>query len=128
MFRDASGITGGGVAGWSWDFGDGNSTISIEKNPKYRFLSPGVYNVCLIVKATNGSEDKKCKMVPVYSVPEANFTYSSVGCIGDTIRFVDMSTISHSNIIQRTWKFGDGSGSNVQNPYKIYRNAGSYDN
>jgi formylglycine-generating enzyme required for sulfatase activity len=40
------------VTGWSWAFGDGQS--STDKNPTHIYTSPGVYTVSLTVTSSNG--------------------------------------------------------------------------
>jgi len=45
---------------WHWDFGDGSS--STEINPFHLYDSIGVYNICLIVSNSNGS-DTLCRVL-----------------------------------------------------------------
>ncbi len=48
--------------GWSWDFGDGNS--SDEQNPEHTYAESGTYTVCLT--ASNGAgSDESCEEVDV---------------------------------------------------------------
>ncbi len=47
---------------WSWDFGDGNT--SADQNPQHTFATSGMYNVCLAVFNTVGS-DTLCQTVNV---------------------------------------------------------------
>jgi len=55
-FTDVSNGTGGNLS-YSWDFGDGAGTSS-DQNPTYAFPSSGLYNVCLTVSDTCGSNTK----------------------------------------------------------------------
>lgn len=50
--------------GWSWDFGDGGS--SLAQNPTYTYATPGVYNVCLTVHDTCGT-NTSCQALNVTS-------------------------------------------------------------
>lgn len=40
-------ISTGNANHWYWQFGDGS--VSIEENPVHRYLSPGNYDVCLVI-------------------------------------------------------------------------------
>ncbi|MCU0439972.1 MAG: PKD domain-containing protein [Raineya sp.] len=59
QFTDMTTILTGGepVSNWSWDFGDGGS--SILQNPSHMYTSPGVYNVTLSVQ-TNLNPNLSC--------------------------------------------------------------------
>ena len=46
----------GHITSWSWDFGDGNT--SIAQNPSYTYASAGTYNVRLTVIGPGGSDTK----------------------------------------------------------------------
>ncbi|HLF16501.1 MAG TPA: PKD domain-containing protein, partial [Candidatus Thermoplasmatota archaeon] len=45
-------VTGTTVAAWSWDFGDGGS--SVEPTPSHTYAEPGAYTITLDVTASNG--------------------------------------------------------------------------
>lgn len=66
-FSDESQINNGSLLSWNWDFGDG--ATSQEKSPQHYFTEPGVYKVCLTIKAqTNtGMSCTKtyCEMITV---------------------------------------------------------------
>lgn len=47
-------------------------------------------------------------------------------CVGDQLSFTDLSTQGTTPIVQWTWDFGDGNGSNNQNPTHVYSLAGTY--
>ena len=46
-FTDASTDADGAVAGWAWDFGDGNT--STLQNPSHTYAGAGTYSVTLTV-------------------------------------------------------------------------------
>lgn len=46
---------------WSWDFDDGNSSVS--EDPGYTYSTGGTYNVCLTVTDAFGCVDSTCKSV-----------------------------------------------------------------
>ena len=105
---------------WSWDFGDGNT--SIGQNPVHTYAADGTYNVCLI--ASNAcSSDTTCMNVIVSAATcnaaVAGFTSAPSGL---TVNFTDTST----DPTGWAWDFGDGNTSSVQNPVNIYATAGTY--
>lgn len=52
-FTDNSTVTGGSIAAWDWDFGDGTAHSNLE-NPLHTYTNQGLYNVVLNVTASNG--------------------------------------------------------------------------
>lgn len=54
-FTDNSTVTGGSIAAWDWDFGDGTTHSNIE-NPLHSYAAQGLYNVVLKVTASNTCE------------------------------------------------------------------------
>jgi PKD repeat protein len=131
------------IVAYTWNFGDGTS--SNLKNPTHVYAS-GTYqaNVCLTVKNQLNITGTVCKLITVRSAKSCSaefvFDYSkdSIGS-GYTFHFIDMSS---PNVIGRTWSFGDGTFSSLQNPshtynivpgatmeasLKIYTSTGCYD-
>ena len=49
--------------GWTWDFGDGNS--SSEQNPQYRYLLPRDYSVTLTVQDNLGEQNSTTQLLAV---------------------------------------------------------------
>ena len=77
------------ITNWSWDFGDGNS--SIEQNPVHTYTEAGTYNVSLTVSDEIGLSNLSIQDVTVTAVlvgPTANFTHSGSYL---TIQFTDAS-------------------------------------
>lgn len=60
---------------------------------------------------------------PANDPPEASFTYLADGL---TVGFTDTSTDSDGSIAGRSWSFGDGGTSTVQNPSHTYAADGAY--
>ncbi len=52
------------AAVWNWDFGNGLGS-STTQNPDYIYLTPGVYNVTMIIQDDIGCADTISKLVPV---------------------------------------------------------------
>ncbi|UCH13395.1 MAG: PKD domain-containing protein, partial [Bacteroidales bacterium] len=111
-----------------WDFGD--STFSQEANPVHIF-SHGrpVYDVCHEVFLDDMVEHH-CEVVEITQSPlfcEADFRFeenTEVACVCPGVfNFYDQST---GDIKSWKWDFGDGNGSEEQNPEHIYDIAGIY--
>ncbi len=117
----------GGSLSYLWDFGD--NTTSVQFNPCHTYLSVGDYTVSLIGTDTSGCADTLIRTLYIHVTdPQANFiadsTYSS--CPPLPVNFTSTSTgIDASTTYE--WLFGDGSNSNVQNPFHIYNIPGFYD-
>ena len=113
----------GTVVGWSWDFGDGNS--STVQHPVHTYTVAGTYTVTLIISDGSSCEDTIQHNVLVWPNPVADFTTSPV-CVGYITDFFDQSTANADSLIGWAWDFGDGGTSTVQNPTHIYANGGLY--
>ncbi|MCE9540763.1 MAG: PKD domain-containing protein, partial [Bacteroidetes bacterium] len=129
IFNDSSTVLNGTVAARSWNFGDG-TPLSTAQDPIHIYVSPGTYNVTLIVTSNNSCKDTIVKSVVVHPLPTALFSSLNV-CDGTTVQFNNSSTIPTNptnDVIQFwTWDFDDGSPFNIsQNTSHLYTAAGSY--
>ncbi len=59
----------------------------------------------------------------VNTPPNADFSTTIDGL---TVTFNDLSSDAENNIVSTDWDFGDGNGSNQQNPIHTYASEGSY--
>jgi PKD repeat protein len=66
MFQDSSESIISDINSWSWDFGDG--TTSIEPNPSHQYHNSGKYTVTLNVTNNNGSQSTVTKRITVPNV------------------------------------------------------------
>ncbi|WP_282135758.1 PKD domain-containing protein [Seonamhaeicola maritimus] len=66
-FTDTSTDSDGAVVGWSWDFGDGNT--SNLQNPSHIYASAGSYNVSLTVTDNSGGTHNVSQNVSVAEIP-----------------------------------------------------------
>ena len=110
---------------FSWDFGDGNS--SIEENPIHTYDEPGNYTVILSATNACGTTTLSQQVEVVGQEAVASFTSSEVnGCLPFTVTFEDTSTGSPTGW---NWTFLGGipSTSTEQNPTVVYNSAGTFD-
>ena len=121
------------ILSYKWDFGDG--TTGSGQNPVHVFPGPGVYYVCMVVEATNGTEvckEKFCKYIEVNCEappcdcklkPEINYSIDAF-C---NVHFEGVSGAPEClQILSYKWDFGDGTGSTAQNPVHTYPGPGIY--
>ncbi len=63
----------------------------------------------------------------VYDPPIVGFTWSSTGCVTDSIAFTDTTNYAASTYPYKWWwDFGDGNVSTIKNPKHLYSTAGTY--
>jgi PKD repeat protein/predicted nucleotidyltransferase len=122
-FTNESTSIGEPIQSYTWDFGDG--TTSIEKDPVHSYDTSGTFKVMLAV-ASSSNSDTLYKEVLVYGTPDAGFTATTV-CQGDETSIVNTTVTTGMNITSWSWDFGDGKGSVQQNPGSHgYLSAGEY--
>jgi len=123
MFFDES-FFSSDVVEWFWQFGDGSG--SDEQNPVHTFGGPGVYPVCLTI-ATPDCEDTFCMDMIVeegWTFCQAMFEYEHTANDSLSVAFYDTSW--GPGEFSWFWDFGDGTGSEDQNPVHFYGNPGLY--
>lgn len=123
QFKDSS---TGNPTYWKWDLGNG--TISYLQNPSVSYITPGTYNVKLLVKnSTQQDSIVKTGFITVYDLPNVDFTATNRGgCYPLKTQFTDLSTSAGTNITNWLWDFGDGNTSTQQNPFYTYNIEGSF--
>jgi len=122
-FTDLSYSTIGSIVSWQWDFGDGN--ISAIQNPAHTYGMPGWYDVVLTVQNQEGCTGTIVQPVRVRELPQAIIGFEAACVYAPTI-FTDLSVSANGPAINWQWNFGDGNGSNLQNPDHIYLASGNY--
>ena len=106
---------------YAWQFGNGDSSSLV--NPTVTYPAPGEYDVRLIVVNSYGCSDTTIQRITIFPQAEALFAASpDQGCQPLNVQFTDLST----NATQWRWDLGDGTQSDLQNPFHIYSQIGSY--
>ncbi|MDG2084966.1 MAG: PKD domain-containing protein, partial [Planctomycetota bacterium] len=114
----------GVITEWSWDFGDGNT--SLDQSPTHTYTEAGLYTVSLTVTGPGGQDIATCAscIEVLHPAPVADFSFDPASGTYDLeVQFTDSST---GPITSWSWDFGDGSSSTEQNPLHVYSEAGSY--
>ena len=84
QFTDQSVSTDGTINSWSWDFGDGNSSVS--QNPSHLYTTPQTYNVTLTVTSTVPCTTSVTHPVNVNPLPAFHITPANPSiCMGSSV-------------------------------------------
>lgn len=121
LFNNASYLPPYSITNYLWDFGDGNTSSSPNPAP-YTYLVGGTYNVVLTVTSNTGCTATYSVLVTTAG-PDFTATILSSACNGPVDFFANVIT---GPIVDWNWDFGDGQGSNQQNPQHIYNTPSTY--
>ncbi len=122
VFHNSSTVASGTLT-YVWDFGNGMS--STTANPIIMYDTVGIYDVSLIATTENGCNDTITIPVTIFPNPVPDFTLNDV-CLGDTVYFVNTTTINPAEVLTYEWSFGDATTSTDIDFNKIYTSQGSY--
>lgn len=123
VFSDQTTLVIGSVATWSWDFGNGSG--STVRNPRHTYSEAGTYSVTLTATTNKGCSATSSQSVTVASVPEVDFTFSTV-CQGGPTIFRDVTALPVGTVQSYAWDFGDGAVSSDKDPSHQYAAPGQY--
>ena len=122
-FTNASTIGVGNIAVNNWNFGDGNTAVSL--NALNNYANTGSYTVQLITTSNMGCKDTAVVPISIYPSPVANFFTNNI-CSNAAATFTNASTISNGSINLYNWQYGDGTQSMLPQSSHQYVNAGTY--
>ncbi len=120
FFQDQSLPGDAPLLAWDWDLGDGTQ----QQVPQFEYLydSVATYFVRLEVTDSLGCRDTLLRGTRIFPLPEVSFT-TDPACDGLPVQFI--SGPQEQGATYR-WNFGDGEGSFLPNPQRLYSGAGSY--
>lgn len=124
-FTDSSAVPNGTIISWMWDFGDGQT--STAQNPIHIYLNNGSYNVSLTTISSGMCNNTAAFQKTVVILPKliADFSFSA-GCLNIPLQFIDISTANGATITNWFWDFGNGTGSQKQNPENSFNLENDY--
>jgi gliding motility-associated-like protein len=115
-----------------------DSTWNINGKQLFRYQLPAAFNLPgtgtfpIKVLAQNptpdgcsGEQDINYDL-QVYDRPAASFSFSTNGCLSDSVRFTDLSNGNGRPVVKWLWDFNDGNVSAIHNPAHLYASPGSY--
>ncbi|MEC7863560.1 MAG: PKD domain-containing protein, partial [Bacteroidota bacterium] len=110
---------------WNYNFGDGIG-VSVDQNPTYAYVTPGVFNVTLNVISDMGCVVNIIKDIIVHELPIADFAIEN-HCEGDGNIFTDLSSVVNSSIALVEYNFNDGFTSTDSMVTHIFNGYGLFD-
>ncbi len=111
------------VTSYLWDFGDG--ATSTAQNPTHTYASQGTYTISLTITTSTGCTEVLSLpgAIKVGTIPKTNFSANPLdACASEGIQFLNLTDISD----MWNWNFGDGKGSNGENPVHNYVDTGYF--
>ncbi len=133
-FTSLSTTASGYIIRWTWDFGDGNSTVILfpgNANVSHLYASSGTFSVSLTVITSDSCTSQRSRIVTVMPNPIAAFSHGSP-CAGTAVSFMDASQSNGGGSLTAwLWDFGDpitgtANSSTLPNPSHTYATAGTY--
>lgn len=121
--------TVGSVTGYSWDFGDGNTSGLTDGTNTFDDF--GTYDVTLEATNAAGCINTSVQEITIYSKPQPDFSLDlpPFSCNGSPSQFNDLTPNPvDSNLDSWVWNFGDSQSgtSTTRNPQYIYDDAAQY--
>ena len=99
-------LPGGGISGWTWDFGDpasGSANSSVLRNVGHTYATAGSYPITLTITANNGclSSSTQTALIPTVSTPA--FSPPAQNCAGNALAF---NALTGPEVTSVVWDFG----------------------
>ncbi|MGB4843190.1 MAG: PKD domain-containing protein [Ferruginibacter sp.] len=115
------------ITGYLWNFDDGSSQTTIDA--KKKFTTAGIQNIRYRIFTAEGCIGDTIKQIDISPDPLANFGANSPVCLSDSVFITDTSAISSGTISNWRYNFGDGNSlvrNNNSSFYNSYLTAGTY--
>jgi PKD repeat protein len=114
-----------GVTGYSWNFGDGNTTTGAT--PTHTYADPGTYTVTLNVTDDNGNTDTDTVTVTVSDTtdPTADAGANETTAEDTQVTF-DATNSTDNGVLSYSWDFGDGNTTTGATPTHTFADPGTY--
>ncbi len=112
----------GGAIGYSWNFGDNNTSNSFHA--QHNYVQAGNYTVTLTATTAFGCVNTSTTQVSLVEAPKADFTSSNL-CSIENLTFTNTSTEPAGNTSYQ-WTFSDGYVSGAKDVTRSFGNTGTY--
>lgn len=126
VFKDST-ITNDVISGYSWNFGDG--ATSLQSNPTHNYADTGFYTITLIAKTVTGCTDTAIaqKYIKIVRSPDIRILGDTSACEPAIFTFQGGFVKADTSAVAWAWNFGNGQASNAQQPAsQSYPAAGTY--
>lgn len=126
VFTNTSTIPAGTIAGYSWRFGNGD-TSDVVSPTKYDYANHDTLIVNLIARSNQNCYDTAGKEIIIFPIPIIGYTTNDTAqCFaGHQFAFSDTSSVAGGGALTYQWLFGDGANSTAKNPTYTYTNFSS---
>ena len=117
----------GGIAGYRWDFGDGESADGVEVRHIWR--KAGRHLATLTVSDGTGLPNEtnaRSIWVDVAEAPKVEIQSASMTCVGNPEAFSLANLPADTDQSRLTWSFGDGTSGTGGSISHAYSRAGTY--
>jgi len=105
-----------------WDLGDGTTSTSAAAAFQHTYANAGYYTICVTV--TNAGATCTNTYCDTILISNCHASFTEVqDSLGNGFTFASTSSGTANTY---NWSFGDGSSSNLQNPYHTYTSNGYY--
>jgi gliding motility-associated-like protein len=112
-FVDTSTTPTSDINGWTWNFGDGGT--SIEQNPRHTYFTGGNYPVNLTVTTDKGCKNSYQREISVFYKPKAQ-TIDEKTCLFANYTYKNLSTIIDGSNLVYDWSIDNVYISNDSTP------------
>ncbi|MBT8220527.1 MAG: PKD domain-containing protein, partial [Bacteroidia bacterium] len=116
--------SGTNITGFSWDFGDGNT--STMANPVHQYSANGDYTVTFTVTTSTGCVESITEVIQVYQ-PIAGFTGDNLSKSCPNPALITNFSNTTQGGTTWVWDFGDGGSSTIENPSHAYGTIDTFD-
>jgi len=120
---------GGTNRTWCFNFNPNTQVcggwVGSAAQTSFTYTQAGTYTIALIID-DGCSRDTALQQVTIHPQPTAAFAHNGPVCLGDSVLFVNNSTISSGSINQVRWRFGDGDSSTIWSVGHVYAQPGEY--
>lgn len=124
-----TGTTSGTAETWTWNFGEGTPLVitgATSPIQEHTYTTTGKFYVKLTLKTSQGCENTYTDSVVVGSAPTSQIEAPLISCFGDSVKYVDKSSIDFGEIVSWAWTFDDGTTSDKQNPSHKWLTVGEH--
>ncbi len=114
---------------YRWDFGDG-SPMAFGQSVTHVYPRSGIYPVTLRVDDATGLSNATAVDATVVTIKTRPVAVAGINrdvCSGQPILFDASESVDpDGGLLLYSWDFGDGDGSDLVNPTKVYEQPGAY--
>jgi PGF-pre-PGF domain-containing protein len=125
-FAPATATDNVGVASYTWEFGDGNT--SSAASPSHTYATPGTYTATLTLADAAGNTASDTRVVTVTDVtaPVAAAGPARTVSVGDPVSLDGSASADNVGVDAYDWSLGDGSTASGASPSHTYAAPGTY--